>query len=635
MTKPPKTQTGKLAIRALWEDAQDEMDEQKPVTDPEPSLARTFDGYGAIKPGQWEGAPWGALPPECPVQVLGMKGEVVYIVSATGNLHAVEKWDLPTIAKLFTPHLNYALWAWPAFGDGGKDQDGNPLPPKVKRLERDKCMMALVGEAGRRGMFDPQDQLRGRGGWKTPEGRYLWHSGNGLWVVDYQIDGKGQPKNMDLKRAKPGAQGDHFYAKDSAILKPWRSPVEVNDSPAHSILSDLKSWNWSRAWLDPVLVLGWIVSAFMGAALDERPIIFVIGGQGTGKSHLNAYIRAIFGRALLATANTTAAGIYQNLKQDSRPVMVDEFEAQARGDKERVVIELARQAFSGAELYRGGQNHDGVEFTLRSSFAFTAIIPPPLTVQDKSRMAIMTLQPLKAQGEEPVLPAEAGRQMLRQIMDGFYGFEHVILQKWRKILNRAAFNKRQIDTYGTLLAAAELVVGEGGLIAAGFPAIKGKIDEDFLVEMLQHATKSELADQEEKWETVVDKILSAPIENWKSGEKPTVGQTLAAYERGRKNGAEGIELWEARHRLENAGLTLFEAGKKMAGYTLAVPVSHDALAKIFRETEFRDGGWSHALKQAPELIVARAATAAKIGKVAKQCYFVDIEAYDARKGDEG
>lgn len=627
MAKKPKIQSGTAAIAAHFADALREIGQVQPIDDPDPNLPR--DG---IKPGEWDGSPRGRMPPKCPVTVLGMKGETIYIVSATGHLHEIEKFDHPTIVKLFAPYFNYALWAWPGFGPAGKNADGEPLPPKVKRLERDKCVECLVQEAGRRGIFDPADQKRGRGGWRTEDGEFIWHSGKHLWRVPVaQKAGRMVPG--ELQDAKPSEYMGHFYAQDTAILEPWQSPIDIMDSPAHQILDFLKSWNWERQWLDPVLVMGWLATSLMGAALDERPIIFVTGGRGTGKSTLGDILKAIIGRALYSTANTTAAGIYQNIKQDSRPVLVDEFEAKARGEKEQSIIELARQAYSGAKLYRGGQNHDGVEFELRCSFGFSAIIPPPLTVQDRSRMAILSLKPLANDGSaEPVIREEMGRMLLRRIMDGWYEFQTVLLPKWRKMLHQAKFDARMQDTYGTLLAAAELVLGEVGLVHAGFPdnAGDGKLFVDDVIPLIQHATKSEIADQEEKWETVIDKLLSATIENWKAGEKPTVGMTIEAFERN------DVTIEEARARLQLSGLYLRRAGEHTQGYALCVPKSHQALEKIFADTEFRQGNWYVALKQAPPAIVPRglpdAAYTVKISKVAKYCLLVDMDAYEKRRG---
>jgi hypothetical protein len=636
MTKKPKIQAGNKAIQAIFADSKLELEAQAAIADPDPNELRVFDGV-SIAPGKWEGAPWDRMPPGCPVKILGKKGDAVYAVSATGDLMEITKWDAPTMAMLFAPYINYMLWAWPAFSKAKEDPvTGELIKPRVDRLAKDRCVQCLIAEAGRRGIFDPAEQRRGRGGWLTHDNRMIWHSGKHLWMSEINS----QTGESKLMRANPSEYDGFFYAQDSGILMPWQAQVTTEDTPAHQVLADLTSWNWDRAWLDPVLYLGWFATALMGAALTERPIIFVTGGHGRGKSTLHDFTKALLGATLISSANTSAAGIYQKLRYDSRPVMVDEFEAKARGEKEQAIIEIARIAYSGQNLDRGEASaNGGVSFTLRCAFGFSAIIPPPMTVQDRSRMAILNLKKLSPNSTEPVIKVEWGRMMLRQVLDGWQRYQEEILPRWYRLLHRAGFNARARETYGGLLAAAELLVGETGLLVHGFPdkAGDGRIDEERLIEWIQASTRSEFIAQEEKWETVMDKLLSAPINNWKAGEKPTVGSVLEMYEQGlsSRGGDTIIDLSEARHRLALAGLWMFKAGDKTEGYCLAVPRSHDALDPIFAGTEYRSGGWYHALKQAPEEIVPPRFMdhTVKMGKLAKYCLLVDMTAYDKRRGE--
>ena len=634
MAKKTKIQGGIEGIRAHFKDAMAVLEEARGFFDPDPNLARN-----GIKAGQWPGAPHDAMPPDCPVTVLGKKGDAVYVISAIGEMHEVTRWDLPTLSSLFAPYINYLFWAWPAFGKAESDPEtGETLPPKVKRLERDKAAMALIAEAGRKGIFDPNQNVRGRGGWKAQD-KFIWHSGKYLFSVDTKIDNRTNRANgWQLQVSKPGEYDGYFYAQAADTIHPWREPVGWRDSPAHSILQDLKSWQWERPSLDPVLFLGWKMSSFLSGALEVRPILFTTGGAGTGKSTLHGIVRALLGSALYSTANTTAAGIYQNLRQDSRPVAVDEFERKPGGQKEQAIIELARQAYSGAKGYRGGANGDGTEFELRSSFMFSAILHPHLGVQDRTRMIILNLNPLdrsKATAQ-PLIKEEWGRMLLRQVMDGYHDFHWHILPKWREILSdrRLAFDARAIDTYGTVLACAELAVGEAGLIDAGFPVdfqLPGVIDQDALIDLIAQATAEERAAQLPKWQEVVEKIMSATIDMYVGGRKPSVGETIADLE-----GGVEIDIREARARLAMMGLGLRDKGKPGRGYCLAVPKSDDKLGRIFHDGEFNHGGWTLALKQAPETIVPRGLerrfTNVDINRLTKDCVLVDLAGYDEWTG---
>ncbi|MGR6465432.1 hypothetical protein [Rhizobium sp. PAMB 3182] len=633
MAKKPKLQGGIQGIRAHFQDAMMAVSATAELVDPDPNLMR--DG---IKAGQWPGAPHNGMPPNCPVTVLGMKGDTVYAISAIGELMEITRWDLPVLARLFAPYVNYLFWAWPAFGKAKEDPaTGETLPPKVERIQRDQAQIAIIAEAGRKGLFDPQQNVRGRGGWKAQD-KFIWHSGKYLFSVDIETDRENKAKSWKLQAAKPGEFDGYFYAQAADTLHPWQEPIGVNDSPAHKILQDLESWKWERPYLDPILFLGWMATAIMGGALDVRPILFTMGGAGTGKSTLHGILRAIFGGTLYSTANTTAAGIYQNIRQDSRPVAVDEFERKQNSSKEDSIIELARQSYSGAKGYRGGANGDGTEFELRSSFIFSAILHPKLGQQDRTRMIILNLNPLSKSGEtrQPVIQDEWGRMLLRQVMDGFHDFYWHTLPKWRRVLAdpRLGWDARAIDTYGTVLAAAEMLVGEGGMITAGLPqdpTVRGeaRIDIDHLVDMLEAATAAERADSLPKWQEVIEKIMEAKVEGYKSGVRQTVGEIIEQLER--KDG-EIVGIEDARARLCLIGLGLRPKNDPCKGYALAIPQSSDALNRIFGDSEFNHGGWTLALRQAPEAIVPRDLSRkhknVTINRVTKNVTLVDLEELD-------
>lgn len=642
MAKKIKIQAGEKGVRAQFEDALAVLDaDVTALRDPDPNLLR--DG---IKAGQWAGAPHDAMPPKCPVTVLGMKGDAVFVISAIGELHEVTRWDQPTLIKLFAPFPNYLFWAWPAWSKAkGEPGEEGYVPPKVERIQRDQAITALISEAGRKGLFDPQQNVRGRGGWKAQD-KFIWHSGKYLFSVETKTDNKNRATGWQLQTARPGEYDGYFYAQNTDTMHPWREPVGIYDSPAHEILQELQKWKWERPYLDPILFLGWIATGFLSGALDVRPILFTMGGAGTGKSTLHGILRALYGSALYSTANTTAAGIYQNIGQDSRPVAVDEFERKANSSKEQHIVELARQSYSGAKGYRGGANGEGSEFEIRSPFVFSAIMHPHLGVQDRTRMIILNLNALdKAGAVPPVIKDEWGRMLLRQVMDGYHDYYWHTLPKWRKLLAdpRLSFDARAIDTYGTVLACAELLVGEQGMIDAGFPAqpsgIDGplELDTDYLVEILEQATASERADQVPKWQEVIEAILGAKLDAYKSGEKLTVGAVIEALED--KNRGD-MDIVEARARLALMGIGVREPDNqgRWKGYALGIPINDDSLNRLFADKEFAQGGWTLALRQAPETIVPRnldeAARSLKINRAPKKVTLVDLKGYDDW-GDRG
>jgi hypothetical protein len=158
------------------------------------------------------------------------------------------------------------------------------------------------------------------------------------------------------------------------------------------LLEGMRSWNWERPELDPLLALGWLMTAKVGGALPQRPVVYVVGQEGAGKSTLQGLIRLAMNEALVSTSNTTQAGIYQKVRQDSVAVMVDEMEAKEDTRTTDKILELARIAYSGDKMQRGGKDGVGQEFAVMSSFLFSSIALPAMGAQDASRMAILHMR---------------------------------------------------------------------------------------------------------------------------------------------------------------------------------------------------------------------------------------------------
>ncbi|MCZ4076249.1 hypothetical protein [Agrobacterium sp. LMR679] len=259
-------------------------------------------------------------------------------------------------------------------------------------------------------------------------------------------------------------------------------------------------------------------------------------------------------------------------------------------------------------------------------------------------MIILNLNALDkdANAKQPLIKEEWGRMILRQIMDGYHDFHLHILPKWRQILSdrRLALDPRAIDTYGTVLACAELLVGEQGLVDAGMhqdPTADGvRLDIDMLVETLEAATSADRAEQMPKWQEVIEKIMGAKVDAYKAGERQTVGGIIEALENDQRS---DMLIEDARARLALIGLGLREKGKPCRGYALAIPHADDNLNRVFADSEFNHGGWTLALKQAPQTIVPRELSKAdktvKINRLAKTVTLVDLAGYDAWMDSSG
>lgn len=566
------------AVIQMLQDAEPVPTVRRFEGDPQPGHPRND-----VMAGQWEPDALG-LPPGCPVVPLGVDGSLNWFLDPIGQLHAYTKpYGQADTLELFRGRHLYLYWAWPKWSKKKDDFE-------CDAWRNEKAREALIAAATAKGPWNAVERVRGRGAWRGPGGGLIMHCGHEI------VLGK-SPKPQP-----PGELDGFVYPARPRIARPAPAPAEGSESPLKLLKPLLESWAWSRPRIDPHLLLGWIGAAFLSGALDQRPIVYITGDKGTGKSTLQHIIKGLFGEWLIQAVDTSAAGIYQHVGQDSLPIAVDEFEGKADTRKAKAVLELARQAYSGGLMLRGGDRHQGVEFRARSAFLFSSINTPPLEPQDLSRLALLRLNRLPP-GPEPDIPGEPalammGRMILRRLLDQWDRFAYT-LKQFRDELRRGGMDARGCDTFGTLLACADLIEHDGPCDERlGLVTDSGTVEP--WADVLAISKMIEFEDAAENWRVCLDHMLSVPVEAWRNGTKKTVGQVLEAVYR-KDDGYTDIVL--ARTELAAAGLTILREEKSKGGDWLAVPNQDPSLRKLFENTKFAgDTGasvWGGALRQSP------------------------------------
>lgn len=556
--------------------------------DPVPGEARN-----GILPGQWTPNTLG-LPPDCPVIPLGVDGEVMWLLDPIGQLCPyTDPFGQGKTLLLFKGRDRYLKWAWPRRKKIGEDEEGKAIYT-TETWRNEEVRDAIVAACTALGPWNAQDRVRGRGTWRGPGGELVVHCGHKVILPNLPVKQQAQP---------PGQFDGHVYPARPNIPRPDPGPIDERQNPAKMLWPLLSTWNWARGRADAHLLLGWIGAAFLGAALDQRPVVYVVGDKGVGKSTLQGLIKGLFGSWLIQTVDTTAAGIYQQLGHDCLPVAIDEFEGKADSRKAKAVLELARAAYSGGKLDRGGDRHQGVQFQLRSAFLFSSINTPPLEPQDLSRLALLRLQKLK--GHQLNLPSPAtlgmiGSAILRRLVDQWERFP-ATLKAFRDHLQSHGLDARGCDTFGTLLACADMIEFDGfkeeHLLA---PTDEGEMKP--WGEILAMATMIEFEDAVENWRGCLDWMLAVPVEAWRKGTKQTVGQLLEAIYHHHDDVSHGDVMWIKRE-LAPAGLGFARKGRRGGGDWLVVPNQDPALRKLYEGTKWAGepgaSMWAGALRQAP------------------------------------
>ncbi|MCJ8143825.1 hypothetical protein MKI84_12950 [Ancylobacter sp. A5.8] len=581
----------------------------------DPPIGADRDG---VHPGQWRARgledQYG-LPPGCPVHPLGVDGQTFYFIDDIGQLFTVpegRQFGQDVIQRLFGSRPLYLYWAWPKITPPKKE--GEPFI--VTNWRAELVRQDLFQAAKNKGPWNSVERIRGRGAWTTKDGRLVLHCGDVLYLDGRQVD--------------TGEHGEFFYPRRPSIPHPW--PREVGDdiNPGPKLVEMLRTWSWDRPDVDPLLVLGWIVVAMLGGALEWRPSIFLVGDAGTGKSHLQRLIKAVLGSMLVQATDTTPAGLYQRIGTDALPVGVDELEAEADNRKAAAVVKLARLSASGGLMLRGGQDNSGVEFQARSPFLFSAIVAPALPPQDLSRLGMLTLKELDPAkvATPPVLEAidTIGPRMLRRLMDR-WGEWPELLAAYKAALFKGGHDTRGQDTYGTLLAAAHLLLGDEAMAAAGVPSI------DKWGVLLGVDALPDHVRKEQNWRKCVMHILTSRVPSWRHGQRQTIGQLLEDLQSSRLVMDGGLSFDDAVRQMGQAGIGLFKDLSLSEGLILAVPNNSPLLAELFEGSQWAGtagtGGWAGSLRQGPPHVIVtdKKKNNRKVAGLAQRCTLILLDEF--------
>jgi hypothetical protein len=610
-------------------------------------------GPDHVAAGQWKADLWG-MPAdagcECPVEPIGFEGGIKYFIDSMGQFRAIKAAELNQVGiqDLFSAAPNYPKWMCPRWSKPVVDKKGIiTKPSEIVSFEADDIKEILFRACARKGFFSPSDKMRGRGAWTLRSGQIVYHAGDSLWIT----------QGGRFTKLPTGVHHSKLYPRLSALPRPWTEPIGMDENPAPKLLETFRKWNWTRPDVDPVLLLGWIGCAMIGGALDWRSAVLLLGDRATGKSTLQKALWQLFGDTLFRSADTTAAGIYQGMAHDSRPVALDELEPDADPRKLDNTVHLMRTSASGDIGRRGGPTKgEASEFQMRSAFLFSAINNPLRSAQDMSRVAVLRLLPLNLNQERPAAidGDKTGPQLLALMLQGWgpngatFAGE---LERFKAALAIGGHGGRGQDTYGTLLACAATLLGPE--LSAELEVPLGPDDERKWSTLLAADALPEVEDAKPNYRQCVDKILTTPVAAWRNVHRNTIGETIHQMRTTDDDGKgvdQLVDLGTAKRDIQLAGFGLFTARELVAhlvrsgtpqgeallrfglrdGLLLAIPNSSVKVAKHLEGTEWQHGAWKDALRQCPidgVMIKHAELNNLRVDGVKQRCTLVALDRY--------
>jgi putative DNA primase/helicase len=298
---------------------------------------------------------------------------------------------------------------------------------------------------------------------------------------------------------------------------------------------------------------------------------------------------------------STEAGIRQILKNNAKPIIFDEAEAEAQIDKQRIqhVLELVRASTSegGAAIVKGTQSQTGAKrYTMRSCFMFLSINVTINNLADESRVTVLALESPRMGDSSGQEKYDALMGKIAQIITPEYcaGFVARSVRLMPVIRDNAAtfakavaakFGSSRIgDQIGTLCAGAySLYCGERITLAQA----RKWIDH-------QDWSDATAADAETDEQQLMNRLLLKRV-NVRPGVDRTVGELIAAAA-GRD---EEVTKGKAGDLLKQNGLIYQRENtneKKLCGVWVAN--KHLSLAEHLKDTPWASS-WSRALRRHP------------------------------------
>lgn len=581
------------AVRQAFENAQPR--EKKPAAAKKAGKVEKTEVAGGGDGGAGDDEPpMERLPANCPVKCLGFNMNHYYFLSKAGQLIELvaEKIGHLNILSLFGGD-KWLIKNFPA-----KDKKG-----RIKKHEWNHGRVAplLIAECQHAGTWSPADKERGVGCWQEDDGTLVFHCGHKLFtsdgfVVDPGLRGKDQlvypaapalPEPINEVQASDGAQ----YATEIWGAREWG----LVPGPGAAVMQRLVTWEYARPLLDPMLILGTIGCALLGAAPEWRPMMFITGPSRTGKSTLLDGIKGLIGPdAFVSSGNATLAALRGLIGKSTKPVILDEFERGDGADARRCeeVLELFVLSSSGETLDRGSPGTETHRYQARSCCIGSAINLPGMKQQLINRSFIIRLSALNLARDEndekivetsemrvhkvwgaPALLVRIGRELRGRLLAEWPRYRQTLIA-YQNAIRDIGHDRRTADQFGAALAAYDLLM---------FSSLDADRPKRY-VTWLADAGITELSDQKEQHVQCLDYLMGQTITMFRGGRLTTTGAMLQKMFRSPVTGEKYDEYDEC---LQQNGIKLIGPDNdRHPFWRVAFGTDHPGLARLFEGTQW-------------------------------------------------
>jgi hypothetical protein len=508
---------------------------------------------------------------EHPFKVLGWSADrqrIYYQHRQTGQIDAI-----PAAAQA-GPLLKLAPMDWWASKHPGGGAAG---------FNAVACLDEVIQQADAAGVF-ALDRVRGCGVWMDGT-QVVWHLGDRLEVDGQMVDLIDHQSNY------------HYQRLPRLDIDPATTPL--GDAQGSLILQAVKAMGWITP-LDHLHLLGWVVLANVGGALDKRPVLQMTCGFGQGKTYaLTVVVLPLLAGLAISQSACTDAAIRQLLGNRTLPVVIDESEGEDPYKREGH-LKLARLSFDGTGTSRGTPTQKAYSYVMRSSIALVGINAVIANPADRSRTVVVGRQQLPPEQWGPVdrkvrelVTVKTGAMLLRRCVSHLPTLQANVAT-FRRVVEAqlpAGAAARAGDTYGALLAGAHLLLSTAEVDEQEAVAWLDRIGWDAAAALGVDAAPEQSAAAEGA--QCLAKLLSHE-EQWRTADPE--------YGTGRITIRELLQLARSpsgADEAEQARKALGRRGIKATDHALVIANSPELLAPIYGKTKWCNGGHRERLRDLP------------------------------------
>jgi len=344
-----------------------------------------------------------------------------------------------------------------------------------RRVDWERAYDFLINACHDMGVWSTRNEARA--GARMDSGRVVFNSGQDLW-----IEGSGSEPLSDIEvESLPGSR--LVYTVGTDVGRPDVINAYGAGSPEIVKLKEIVhaiNWRSENATLYALSFLGWLAIAPICGALTWRPMLWLDGPRGAGKSWIieNIVAKVLGDYAYWVKSNSTESGLRNELNASTLPILFDEAEGEESADRQRMdaILKLARHAATpGDSMVLQGTSGGGSTrgFAIQTTILFSSITPQLRHSADRSRFAQLSLAGGLVNEEferKLVLPAEE-LFAARDFRFRFVGRMLTLASKMEEtkdlfvkaLTHNSRVERRTADVYGTLLAGAFLLTEEAEL----------------------------------------------------------------------------------------------------------------------------------------------------------------------------